>query len=157
MQPMPAKNRITVMAGVALLALVVGGFALWSSRKSAESKPNTDSVAMTDETATTTSTTPQNLTTSPTTTGTTGASVTPTTPAPTGVSGATGTTATLPTTYVVQPGDTLSTISMKYYNSDKYYGDIEAANELEDANHLVVGQTLQIPDITAATATSTTH
>ena len=150
MQPMTAKNRTAALVGVALLALMVGGFGLWSARKSVGTKPGADTVAINDGAATAASTTPQTgmpqtATTSPATG--TGATVTPSTPSSLAPDDAAGAATKLPTTYVVHPGDTLSIISQKFYNSDKYYGDIEAANELEDANHLMVGQTLTIPDV----------
>ena len=50
-------------------------------------------------------------------------------------------------TYVVQPGDTLFSISRKFYKSPKRWKQILAANErnIHDAKKLTVGQTLVIP------------
>jgi len=50
-------------------------------------------------------------------------------------------------TYVVQPGDTLFSISRKFYKSPKHWKDIRDANEknIRDPKSLTVGQTLIIP------------
>ena len=50
-------------------------------------------------------------------------------------------------TYVVQPGDTLFSISRKFYKSTKHWKDIRDANEknIRDPKSLTVGQTLIIP------------
>jgi LysM repeat protein len=50
-------------------------------------------------------------------------------------------------TYVVQPGDTLFSISRKIYKSPKHWKEIRAANEknIRDPKKLTVGQTLVIP------------
>jgi LysM repeat protein len=49
--------------------------------------------------------------------------------------------------YVVQPGDTLFSISRKFYKSQKRWKDIRDANEknISDPKKLTVGQTLVIP------------
>src|SRR5205814_3976016 len=49
--------------------------------------------------------------------------------------------------YVVQPGDTLFSISRKFYKSPKRWKQILAANErnIHDPKKLTVGQTLVIP------------
>ena len=49
--------------------------------------------------------------------------------------------------YVVQPGDTLFSISRKFYKSSKHWKEIRAANEknVGDPKKLTVGQTLVIP------------
>jgi nucleoid-associated protein YgaU len=92
-----------------------------------------------------------------TSTGTTG------TPAPgqttgTGVTGTEGTGTTTPTdaatggsvpvggsTYVVQPGDTLSGIAGQVYGDPTKFGLIAQANGITDSNPLQVGQSLTIP------------
>jgi LysM repeat protein len=50
-------------------------------------------------------------------------------------------------TYVVQPGDTLFSISRKFYKSPKHWKEIRDANEknIHDPKKLTVGQTLIIP------------
>jgi tetratricopeptide (TPR) repeat protein len=50
-------------------------------------------------------------------------------------------------TYIVQPGDTLVSISRKFYKSPKRWKQILEANErnVHDAKKLTVGQTLVIP------------
>ena len=50
-------------------------------------------------------------------------------------------------TYVVQPGDTLFSISRKFYNSPKRWKEILQANKksIRDPKALTVGQTLVIP------------
>jgi LysM repeat protein len=50
-------------------------------------------------------------------------------------------------TYVVQPGDTLFSISRKFYNSPKRWKEILQANKksVRDPKNLTVGQTLVIP------------
>jgi LysM repeat protein len=49
--------------------------------------------------------------------------------------------------YVVQPGDTLFSISRKFYKSPKHWKEIRDANEknIRDPKSLTVGQTLIIP------------
>jgi LysM repeat protein len=50
-------------------------------------------------------------------------------------------------TYVVQSGDTLFSISRKFYKSPKYWKEILAANKrnIRDPKDLTIGQTLVIP------------
>jgi nucleoid-associated protein YgaU len=49
--------------------------------------------------------------------------------------------------YVVQPGDTLFSISRKFYKSSKHWKEIRDANEknIRDPKKLTAGQTLIIP------------
>src|SRR5437899_2523305 len=49
--------------------------------------------------------------------------------------------------YVVQPGDTLFSISRKFYKSSKHWKEIRDANEknIRDPKKLTAGQTLMIP------------
>ena len=48
-------------------------------------------------------------------------------------------------TYTVQGGDTLASISQKFYGSKAYYDQLAAYNHLEDANKLSIGQEIQVP------------
>jgi nucleoid-associated protein YgaU len=52
-----------------------------------------------------------------------------------------------PQTHTVQSGDTLSTISQRYYGTPSRYMDIYQANRdrLKTANALKIGQQLRIP------------
>jgi nucleoid-associated protein YgaU len=54
-----------------------------------------------------------------------------------------------PQTYTVQPGDTLSKISRKFYGDASRYMEIFYANrdKLDDPNKLQVGWELTIPQI----------
>lgn len=52
---------------------------------------------------------------------------------------------TTPGTYVVQEGDTLSTIAEAVYNDPLAFGPIAEANNIGGGNILQVGQTLTIP------------
>jgi nucleoid-associated protein YgaU len=58
--------------------------------------------------------------------------------------------------YTVQPGDTLSGISVKVYNTSRHYQKIYEANKeaIEDPNTLQVGLKLTMPDLPAKTATA---
>ncbi|QYR22552.1 LysM peptidoglycan-binding domain-containing protein [Paenibacillus sp. sptzw28] len=56
-----------------------------------------------------------------------------------------GEAAKLPTTYVVQKGDTLSTISMKFYHSKQYVSLLAAKNNIVFINDMNVGDTIKIP------------
>lgn len=51
----------------------------------------------------------------------------------------------LPATYTVSEGDTLWSISEKYYKSGYNWVDIKAANNLANADRVETGQTLTIP------------
>jgi nucleoid-associated protein YgaU len=61
-------------------------------------------------------------------------------------------------TYTVQPGDTLSGISVKVYNTSRHYQKIYEANKdaIEDPNTLQVGLNLVMPDLPSKTATANT-
>jgi len=50
-------------------------------------------------------------------------------------------------THVVQPGESLSSISRKYYGTPDRYGKIAAANNLRGRDLIRVGQVLVIPDV----------
>jgi hypothetical protein len=53
-----------------------------------------------------------------------------------------------PTTYTVQPGDTLSKIARTLYGDARKYRLIQEANNLADASRIWVGQVLVIPPVT---------
>jgi len=55
---------------------------------------------------------------------------------------------TLPASYTVAAGDTLWTISEKYYKSGYNWVDIAKANNLANADLVAAGQTLTIPEAT---------
>ncbi|HLY08058.1 MAG TPA: LysM peptidoglycan-binding domain-containing protein [Planctomycetota bacterium] len=57
--------------------------------------------------------------------------------------------------YTVQPGDTLSGISVKVYNTSRHYQKIYEANKeaIEDPNTLQVGLKLTMPDLPSKVAT----
>ncbi len=57
-------------------------------------------------------------------------------------------------TYTVQPGDTLSGISTKIYNTSRYVGEICAANRIGDPSTLYVGAKLVLPDLPVRGAAS---
>lgn len=50
-------------------------------------------------------------------------------------------------THVVQPGDTLSSISRTYFGTPDYYEKIAAANNLRSKDHIRVRQVLVLPDL----------
>ncbi len=54
----------------------------------------------------------------------------------------------LPTTHTVVDGDTLWSIAEKHYQSGYNWVDIQAANNLTDADSLVAGQVLTVPEAT---------
>lgn len=47
--------------------------------------------------------------------------------------------------YVVQEGDTLTSISKKFYNTEKMVEAIKAFNQLDDENYIFSGQVLNLP------------
>lgn len=49
------------------------------------------------------------------------------------------------TTYTVEEGDTLSSIAVKLYGSERRWVDIAQANPLLDPQRLRIGQTLKLP------------
>jgi uncharacterized surface protein with fasciclin (FAS1) repeats len=61
------------------------------------------------------------------------------TPAPT------GTDITLGSSYTVQSGDTLGTISTRAYGTDRYWSAICTANSLANCDHIEIGDVLTIP------------
>ncbi|WP_270167264.1 LysM peptidoglycan-binding domain-containing protein [Paenibacillus sp. SYP-B4298] len=60
----------------------------------------------------------------------------------------------LPTTYVVQKGDTLSIISEKFYHSKEYFSVIAEHNNILFINDMKVGDTLNIPALPAGSGKS---
>ena len=58
-----------------------------------------------------------------------------------------GTDITPGTTYTVQTGDTLGTISSRAYGSNAHWSSICNANSLADCNHIEVGAVLNIPTL----------
>lgn len=61
---------------------------------------------------------------------------------------AAGAPVALPTQHTVVAGETLWSISEKYYRSGYNWTDISKANNLTDANRIESGQTLTIPNVT---------
>ncbi|WP_161601421.1 LysM peptidoglycan-binding domain-containing protein [Paenibacillus luteus] len=60
----------------------------------------------------------------------------------------------LPTTYVVQKGDTLSTISEKFYQTKDHYALLAEHNHILFINDMKAGDTLTIPALSSGTGTS---
>ncbi|CAM4454625.1 nucleoid-associated protein YgaU [Paenibacillus endophyticus] len=60
----------------------------------------------------------------------------------------------LPTTYVVQKGDTLSTISEKFYQSKDHYALLAEHNHILFINDMKAGDTLTIPALASGNSTS---
>jgi LysM repeat protein len=60
----------------------------------------------------------------------------------------------LPTTYVVQKGDTLSTISEKFYQTKEHYALLAEHNHIFFINDMKAGDTLSIPALSSGTASS---
>lgn len=162
MQTMPSKNRPSLaVAGVAVLVLVVGLIAYGVNQRTKQETKENDTLAQlaSPENG---SATPRNMTeatpgqamTNPMTApGTTVANNPPVTGAKPEMAGAEtdksapalNVLGPVPATHMVAPGDTLYTISMKYYKSHIYAGDIEALNALEDPDTIVVGTELKLP------------
>ncbi|MCL2375830.1 MAG: LysM peptidoglycan-binding domain-containing protein [Defluviitaleaceae bacterium] len=53
--------------------------------------------------------------------------------------------ANIPETYVIQPGDTLFAVSQMFYGDIGMVARIMELNDIEDANHIVIGQVLILP------------
>lgn len=51
------------------------------------------------------------------------------------------------TEHIVQPGETLYSITMKYYGSRDYEDELAAYNDIEDKRNIRAGMTLIIPDL----------
>lgn len=138
MQPMPAKTRAAVAVGVALLAIAVASMVMFSSRREARPTPSDMEEAwLMEEPSTPLETAP-----SPATTQT----PTPDSSLATESGGSAGTVLTaVPDYHIVGAGDTLMSISRKYYGDHVFAGDIEAMNNLSDPNRLEMGQKLMLP------------
>lgn len=61
-------------------------------------------------------------------------------------------TVKLPTTYVVQKGDTLSLISEKFYQSKEHYALVAEYNHIVFINDMKAGDTLKIPVLSSTTS-----
>ncbi len=143
MQPIPAKTRTALVVGAALLAVIVGGVAVWSARRGTEPLP----LEVEEPSITAAPLSPLDYSATPA----------PTSPAPSATSNGSATpsattapvapAAAVPATHVVVDGETLSSISRSYYGTNIYAGDIEALNELEDPNLIHTGQMLQLPKV----------
>jgi nucleoid-associated protein YgaU len=57
-------------------------------------------------------------------------------------------------THVVQPGESLSSISRKYFGTPDYFGKIAEANSLKSKDRIRVGQVLVLPDLPVKTAST---
>lgn len=139
MQTMPAKNRTAVAIGVLLGVVVLAGSLLfWSARSRQNAEQNSEMSPVVNEPV-----------------DGTGNKVTPmANSAPTGTQeaeAAHGDAAgspimgPIPEQHTVATGDTLQSISLKYYHSHIFAGDIEELNNLENPNRLVVGEKLMLP------------
>ncbi|MBJ6360721.1 LysM peptidoglycan-binding domain-containing protein [Paenibacillus sp. GCM10012307] len=60
----------------------------------------------------------------------------------------------LPTTYVIEKGDTLSTISEKFYNSKEHVALIAEANNIVFINDMQVGDKITIPALSSGKGSS---
>ncbi|GGD96268.1 LysM peptidoglycan-binding domain-containing protein [Paenibacillus nasutitermitis] len=65
-----------------------------------------------------------------------------------------GTTAKLPTSYVVKKGDTLRSISMKFYGTKEYIELLAERNNILLINDMKVGDTLTIPALSSASGSA---
>jgi len=65
-------------------------------------------------------------------------------PTPTPAGGNQQTIRSIPETYVIQPGDSLSAISLYFYGEDRV-SDILALNNMEDANMIIAGRSILLP------------
>ncbi|MFZ5817748.1 MAG: LysM peptidoglycan-binding domain-containing protein [Bacillota bacterium] len=159
MQTMPSKNRSTVLVtGVALLALVVGLIAYGVNRGAGDEAPEADPMTQLAEPENGTAAQPGTvLDAAPSATAeeSSVAEAAPTAEiipeagseveASSTASPSLTTLGSVPATHLVQPGDTLYTISRTYYSTDIYAGDIEALNNLTDPNQIQVGMELMLP------------
>lgn len=161
MQTMPSKNRTSMaVAGIALLALVVGLIAYGVNQRNKQEIAEIDPMTELAEPENGNLATPAaEAETASTPIGGALVEAAPATEeaamtaAPEESAELTGqeTTSALatleavPETHVVQPGETLSTISMKYYNNHVYAGDIEQLNDISDPDMIQPGQELALP------------
>jgi 5'-nucleotidase/UDP-sugar diphosphatase len=142
MQTMPAKSRTAITLGAVLLAVLVGIFVLRSGDRAATPAPVEPSEAIT---------TPEPLdpvaaappVETPIFTDDDVAdplAEDPVVPVP--VIGD-----TVPANHVVKAGDTLFDISRMYYGTHVYAGDIERLNGLSNPDRLLVGTSLELPQL----------
>ena len=71
-----------------------------------------------------------------------------------GLSTTTDTEISLPASHVVEGGETLWSISEKYYGSGYNWVDVAKENKLSDSNLIAAGETLSIPDVEPKTKTT---
>ncbi|MGE5672457.1 MAG: LysM peptidoglycan-binding domain-containing protein [Mycobacterium leprae] len=128
MQTMPAKTR-TMLVGGALLLLIasMGGLFYWTNYGTKEQTPDVGAALVGNQ---------EQGVAAPAT----GAKETPET-----ANLAAPASKVVPATHTVAPGETLSSISALYYLSPVYAGDIEALNEMSDADKLLPGMELKLP------------
>ncbi|MDF2629699.1 MAG: hypothetical protein K0R39_3530 [Symbiobacteriaceae bacterium] len=143
------KNRNAVAAGILALALIVGGFALWNNQKATDTPVAATENPVPGDTSTSANTDPTgtDVTNEP---GTANEPATPATTDNTPGAGQstepnTAATNTIPATHTVKANETLRDIAMHYYGDPIYSADIERVNNIEDANHIVVGTELKLP------------
>jgi nucleoid-associated protein YgaU len=137
-----SPNKKTAMAlGALLLAVVVGGFALWSANR-ADKAPEVGQQQLSPEAGSTveegTSKTDADQVTQSVDEPSKPATSTSVTSPVTGGS-------TVPESHVVKPNETLREIAKHYYNDPMYSADIEALNHLDNPNQIKAGDTLMLP------------
>jgi nucleoid-associated protein YgaU len=149
MQTSPKKTVVAL--GAVLLALAVGGFALWSANRSHKAPDTAQTQQLSPDTgaAAADGTDKQTATNDGTDEAATPASGTSVT-SPAGGTTTTTTTATtpagtIPEYHVVQVGETLRDIAQHYYNDPIYSADIEALNNLDNPNMIKPGDKLMLP------------
>lgn len=162
MQTMPSKSRTSMLIGGIAALVVVVGVAIFvvSQRAQNEVGENADPLVNVAEPengnamgtapaannsasttpANSTASTPDTATAAPVTNEATGETATAEDAAPALV-----TLGAVPSVHVVQPNETLYDISMKYYKTHIYAGDIESLNGLEDPDQIVAGMELKLP------------
>lgn len=139
------KSKL-VAATAIVMAVIVGGVALWSNNRAAEKAPEQQEATLKPETGSAdVGTAPSSAQGDQATAGeqavpVSGTAMTNDTTA------TTATTATsVPESHVVKPGETLRSIAEYYYHNKAYSGDIEAFNNLDDPDHIKPGDTLLLP------------
>lgn len=137
MQNTPTKNRGALTIGAIVLVVAVGAVAIWAGTRGKGQEMPEPGISMLEE-AGMTSATPSTPEDKPKSSAPTESGKEQETAAPQASS-------EVPEFHVVSADETLSSISRKYYNSHIYAGDIEALNQLENPNHLLVGQKLTLP------------
>lgn len=160
MQTMPSKTRTQVaITGAALLVLVVGLIIYGVSQRAGEEAREIDPMVELAESENGTAMQPQEAMNTAAAvdmgrveaTDATDATAMTETGAIAETSGqaeatpALTTMSTVPETHVVQPGETLYSISMQYYATHIYAGDIEQLNGLSNPNQIQAGMELTLP------------